>query len=80
LVGLEARGFDSIEAHRLLWQEAADFFQDAANIWQVVPVNGELLNAHPQLLAQLRELAADRVQFYTLDPGERRVYMDRKAD
>ena len=52
-----------MKKHRILWQKAAQFFEDAIAIWQSVPSNGELLDAHRQLLAELCALARDRVEF-----------------
>ena len=68
-----------MKKHRILWQKAAQFFEDAIAIWQSVPSNGELLDAHRQLLAELSKLARDRVEFYTLT-DERRDYRRRKLD
>jgi hypothetical protein len=73
LVSIQSRGFDSIDVHRRLWQQAADFFHDAASIWQAIPLNGELLAAHRQLLAELFELSRDRVEFYSVSESERRA-------
>jgi hypothetical protein len=73
LVGFESRSLASIDAHRCLWRQAVDFFQDAASIWQAIPIDGELLAAHRQLLAQLLELSRDRVEFYSVSESERRA-------
>ena len=79
LASLEGRGVDLIEQHRLLWRKAAQFFEDVIAIWQSVPTDGAPLKAHRQLLAQLCELARDRVEFYSLT-AERRDYIERNAD
>jgi hypothetical protein len=73
LTSLEGRGLDFIEQHRLLWQKAAQFFEDAIAIWQTVPTDGELLNAHLQLLTELCALSRDRVEFYSVSESERRA-------
>jgi hypothetical protein len=80
LASLESRSFDSIEAHRLLWQQTADFLQDAASVWRAVPTDGEFLGTHLRLLAQLHELAADRVEFYSIHDVDRWDYRLRKLD
>jgi hypothetical protein len=51
--------------------------QDAASVWQAASVNGELLDAHRLLLAQLLELSRDRVAFYSASESERRDYKHR---
>jgi hypothetical protein len=61
--------------------EAAQFFEDAIAIWQSVRgANGELLDAHRQLLAELCELARDRVEFYCVCDAERRDYRHKLAN
>jgi hypothetical protein len=79
LTSLQGRGLDLIKQHHDLCQQTAEFFQDAVAIWQAVPTNGELLDIHRQLLAQLCELARDRVEFYTVSESERLDYR-RKLD
>jgi hypothetical protein len=79
LLSLQGRSFEPMKQHRVLWQKGAQFFEDAIAIWQSVPSNGELLDAHRQLLAELSKLARDRVEFYTLT-DERRDYRRRKLD
>jgi hypothetical protein len=72
LLSLQGRSLEQVKEHRLLWQKAAQFFADAIAIWQAVSVNGELLDAHRLLLAQLLELSRDRVEFYSVSESERR--------
>jgi hypothetical protein len=79
LLSLEGRNLQLIKEHRGLWQKAAQFFEDALEIWQTVPINGELLNAHLQLLTELCALSRDRVEFYSVS-GERRGYRLRKSE
>ena len=79
LTSLQGRGLDLIKQHHDLCQQTAESFQDAVAIWQAVPTNGELLDIHRQLLAQLCELARDRVEFYTVSESERLDYR-RKLD
>jgi hypothetical protein len=72
LTGLEGRGLDLIEQHRALWKSTLDFYETAVSIWKPVSADGELLRAHRQLLAQLCELARDRVEFYSVSAAKRR--------
>ena len=72
LLSLQGRNLDRVKEHRILWQEAAQFFHDALAIWHSVPTNSELLDALTQLLAHLHALASDRVQFYSVSPSDRR--------
>jgi len=73
LLSLQGRSLERVEEHRILWQKAARFFEDAIAVWQSIRVKGELFDAHRQLLAELLELSRDRVEFYSVSESERRA-------
>lgn len=79
LASLEGRGLDLIEQHRALWKRACEFFDAAVSIWESVPTDGGLLRAHCYSLKNLREIARDRLEFYSVC-AERRDYRHRKLE
>jgi len=71
LASLEGRGLDLIEQHRVLWKRVYEFFDAALSIWESVSSDCELLRAHRRLLKELRSLAGDRTQFFSVSDAER---------
>lgn len=78
LLSLEGRRLSLVKEHRLLWQKGARFFEDALAIWESVQVDGELVEAHWQLLSELSELSRDRVEYYAVSESDRRNYTERR--
>jgi hypothetical protein len=79
MLSLQGGSLELVQEHRILWQKAAQFFEDVIGIWESVRANGEeLLDAHRQLLAELLELSRDRVEFYSVTESDRRGYKQHK--
>jgi hypothetical protein len=75
-VTLHCRGLDYIESHRKLWIKAHEFYEAACEIWGHVVPPDELIASHRRLLEHLRDVSADRMEFYS--DVDRTAYRRRK--
>jgi hypothetical protein len=60
---------DRIASSQALWQQIHEFFQNAVEIWALVPPEGELLTSYRYELETLQSVTSDRVELYAIDRG-----------
>jgi hypothetical protein len=61
-----------------LWKEALGVFEAAAQAWQDVPLDCELLACHRQQLEHLSNLCRDRLTLYQPSSAEWRTFLERR--
>lgn len=63
-----------------LWGEVRKVFEDLRAQWENVPSEDGAIMFHKAQLNRLSELAASRIDLYTITEAERRKYIELKAD
>jgi hypothetical protein len=81
LATLVCRGTDRIADCHRIWTDTLETLRKARTVWADVPINDDpLLLFYLQQLERLCELAAARVDLYTISQSERLAYASRRAD
>jgi hypothetical protein len=77
---LQCRSIGLIREIRICWVEALECFERSAELWDRLPSDGGLADAHGRLLHRICSSARDRITFHHVSAEERITYQKRKAE